>query len=503
MIKKILIFTILALFISGCTTPQGGEAPATGTLILLISDEDADIADFSSVEITISSARVFKSDSNSGFEQFEVNKAVDLTELTGERAIPVLETELDAGTYSKIELTVGSVSALLLDGQTAEVNVPSGKLQIIRPFTIDANSSTRFVFDIHIVKAGNTGKYNLSPVIAKSGVVGKDVPQTQEPNEAEESDENEPSVSPESEITEGSGTARLVSTLSATSGGTISFAKPDEPGSQGKGNDENSTKGKPEGTGDMAGDVNKTKENGKPNEFDLNAITAINITVGEVSVHLSRIANRIGDANSVDDTNTIGDDSNDDTNSTLGDSNSTNQDTNSADGDVNSTILDQNLVVDENSMDDINANFAQDENKVRERNKWLVVSSTERTFNLLELATTESILSDSEIPAGQYTQIRMQILSAEVIVDGNSFEVTVPPSKLILHGVFDAGDGEEIYLNLDFDAEKSLKQNGKGEFSLRPTIRLRIIEETEIGIEDGNVMVSGGNLTTDLEQESA
>tara|TARA_Y100000310_G_C20703003_1_gene831833 strand:- start:2443 stop:2619 length:177 start_codon:yes stop_codon:yes gene_type:complete len=58
-------------------------------------------------------------------------------------------------------------------------------------------------------------------------------------------------------------------------------------------------------------------------------------------------------------------------------------------------------------------------------------------------------------------------------------------------------------LNLDFDVDKSLKQTGKGDFSLRPTIRLRIIEETEIATEGDDVLVSGGDLTTDSEQETA
>lgn len=168
------------------------ETPATGNFVLLISDAEADINDFESVHVTFSSARIFETDTNEGFEEVvDLNGAtVDLTEIVGEKAIPVVEIELKAGTYTKIELEVESIDAVLKDGNSATVDVPSNKLKIVKPFTVDANAETKFVFDIQIVKKGQKNEYNLLPVIGKSGVIGKDINES-EVQETEAKDEEE------------------------------------------------------------------------------------------------------------------------------------------------------------------------------------------------------------------------------------------------------------------------------------------------------------------------
>ncbi len=102
-------------------------------------------------------------------------ESVDLTEVVGERAIGVFEGELETGTYQKIELHVDEVEGILVEGGTAEVKVPSEKLQIVRPFEVEAGETVTFVFDINVVARGNTGMYNLLPVISGSGINGEDV----------------------------------------------------------------------------------------------------------------------------------------------------------------------------------------------------------------------------------------------------------------------------------------------------------------------------------------
>lgn len=176
-------------------------SPATGTFVLLISDAEANIEDFESVNVTFSTARIFPVDSvdtndsgvgddnsgengsgeengGNGFETIDLNGVtVDLTQVIGEKAISVLEVELETGTYSKVELTVESVEATLLDGNAADVKIPSENLKIVKQFTIDEGEETKFVFDIQVVKKGSTDEYNLLPVISKSGVVGEDLPE--------------------------------------------------------------------------------------------------------------------------------------------------------------------------------------------------------------------------------------------------------------------------------------------------------------------------------------
>jgi hypothetical protein len=164
-----LLFSLV--LISGCVTQPGAT---TGSFVLLISDSEADIADFDSLEVTFSKARIFKSGNgqDAGFEEIPFSATVDLTQVIGEKSIEVLEISLAEGRYTKIELFV-SVVIGIVNGSEANVTVPSGKLQISRPFVISANETVKFVFDINVAKKGHDDDYNLMPVIGKSGVVGK------------------------------------------------------------------------------------------------------------------------------------------------------------------------------------------------------------------------------------------------------------------------------------------------------------------------------------------
>ena len=148
-----------------------------GSFKLLISDAPADIADFDSLVVIFSHARIFPTgDNESGKEHFELalnGSQADLTQLVGETALPILNTTLEVGNYSKIELHAEDVEGVLVSGDIANVKIPSEKLQITKSFEVKANETTRFVFDINVVKKGHGNEYNLQPVISESGVIGK------------------------------------------------------------------------------------------------------------------------------------------------------------------------------------------------------------------------------------------------------------------------------------------------------------------------------------------
>ena len=170
---------------------------------LLISDLPADIGDFDSLNVSFDSARIFDggeesdmdgadeeaddepADSNAasgdgvdrrrGFYILDLDDAtVDLTQVVGDKAIGVFEGELSEGQYNKIELYVSAIEGIV-DGDEAEVRVPSEKLQLTSSFEIRADEPVEFVFDINVVKRGPNNGYNLQPVISQSGVNGTDV----------------------------------------------------------------------------------------------------------------------------------------------------------------------------------------------------------------------------------------------------------------------------------------------------------------------------------------
>lgn len=110
-----------------------------------------------------------------GFQVIDLDGAtVDLTRVVGNRAIGVFEGELEEGRYTKIELYAADVEGIV-EGDPVDVTIPSGKLQIVKPFEIVPEETLSFVFDINVVRRGRGQEYNLLPVISESGVAGQDV----------------------------------------------------------------------------------------------------------------------------------------------------------------------------------------------------------------------------------------------------------------------------------------------------------------------------------------
>lgn len=184
----IAIFAFI-LVASGCSTQQN---PESGQFELLISDAPAAIDDFDYLNTSFSQARVFpENQSNDTYTEINTeNRTVDLTRVKGAKAESLVNSSLEAGNYSKIEIHVSDIEASV-NGSDVEVKLPSEKLQITKPFSISQNTTTSFVFDIQVVLRGNEQNnqgYILKPVISESGVAGEDVEieRTGKPEEAGE-----------------------------------------------------------------------------------------------------------------------------------------------------------------------------------------------------------------------------------------------------------------------------------------------------------------------------
>ena len=71
----------------------------------------------------------------------------------------------------------------------------------------------------------------------------------------------------------------------------------------------------------------------------------------------------------------------------------------------------------------------------------------------------------------------------------------------MLHGVFNADANSIVFMSLDFDVGKSVHVTGNNQIILRPTIRLKVIEDTEVSVEDGEVEAESGETVEESEQE--
>jgi len=144
-----------------------------------ISDENNAIADFERLDVIISEIGVHQSGESGTWHTLNPNPdpdedgipGINLRLLEGEKAMVIWEGTLPAGDYTKVFIYVEDegITGILLSEETADVKLPSNKLQISKPFTISDDSVVEFVYDITVVKTGKNGKYNLLPQIAQSG----------------------------------------------------------------------------------------------------------------------------------------------------------------------------------------------------------------------------------------------------------------------------------------------------------------------------------------------
>lgn len=163
----------------GDSTDSDGDSTDSddGTVDFYVSDEPNAIGDFAHLNVTITTVGFERAggenDSGGWIEHSAGNRTVDLTELQGANASLVGTFDLPAGEYTKVFAYVSEVNATLANGESVRVKLPSEKLQVNRPFSVESNSSVQFVFDIAVHEAGKSGKYVLKPVIGESGT---DVP---------------------------------------------------------------------------------------------------------------------------------------------------------------------------------------------------------------------------------------------------------------------------------------------------------------------------------------
>jgi len=144
-----------------------------------ISDENNAITDFERLDVIISEIGIHQGGESGTWHTLNPNPdpdedgipGINLRLLEGEKALVIWEGTLPTGNYTKVFIYVEEedITGILLSDETADVKLPSNKLQISKPFTISDDSVVEFVYDITVVKTGKSGKYNLLPQIAQSG----------------------------------------------------------------------------------------------------------------------------------------------------------------------------------------------------------------------------------------------------------------------------------------------------------------------------------------------
>ena len=106
---------------------------------------------------------------------------------------------------------------------------------------------------------------------------------------------------------------------------------------------------------------------------------------------------------------------------------------------------------------------------------WITVVKEEKTFDLIKIKDVKELIGKSDLKAGKYTQIRLNVNKALVTIDGTEYDLTIPSKTVKLVNPFNIVEKQTTILTLDFDAKESIKSAGKDKYVINPTIK--IIEE--------------------------
>jgi len=160
----------------------GGSSASTGTLQLAMTDSPG--CGYDQVNVTVTKIRLHQSatatDSDSGWQEIAVASPtkINLLSLTNGVLQELGSLPMPAGRYEQVRLVLSSAplaNSLVLTGSTNEIalSTPSGQqsgYKLQAHFDVTGNQVADMVLDFDacksIVRAGNSGTYNLKPVVA-------------------------------------------------------------------------------------------------------------------------------------------------------------------------------------------------------------------------------------------------------------------------------------------------------------------------------------------------
>lgn len=129
-------------------------------------------------------------------------------------------------------------------------------------------------------------------------------------------------------------------------------------------------------------------------------------------------------------------------------------------------------------FDEVNVTFSEISAHID--SAWVLIQGESVTVNLLELTNGRFMeIGSAEVPVGKYTQIRLSIEMADVVMEGTTHELLVPSSAqtgLKLVTEFEVEVDATLEVMIDFDAARSVVVAGTTaetlKYMLRPTIRV-------------------------------
>ena len=176
-----------ATVVLGCG--GGSDAPSGGTGTVRVSLTDAPACGYDEVNVTVSKVRIHRSEGatqdDGSWSEIDVapSRRIDLLALQNGVVESLGDVRLEAGRYSQIRLVLepngagAPANSIVLTGDPGKAEIPlrtpsaqQSGLKLVHGFEVAAGETMDLVLDFDacrsVVKAGNSGNYNLKPVIS-------------------------------------------------------------------------------------------------------------------------------------------------------------------------------------------------------------------------------------------------------------------------------------------------------------------------------------------------
>jgi len=171
--KSALVLLLACAALLGCAPQIQNQDVATGLLEISLTDAPPDL-NVEKALVTISSVQVHlageeeapdKETEAGWFTAVEAAQTFDLIALRDTEAF-LGSAELEPGKYTQIRLSVDEAVATI-DGAEHSLKVPSGRIKLVHPFTIEVGRTTKLTLDFDAQKSIHAAgkKYMMRPTI--------------------------------------------------------------------------------------------------------------------------------------------------------------------------------------------------------------------------------------------------------------------------------------------------------------------------------------------------
>jgi hypothetical protein len=173
--RSVLVLLLACAAFVGCSPQIQNEGVASdmGLLEILLTDAPPDL-NIEEALVTISSVRVHLAAEGEGpdeeteagwFTVVETAQTFDLIAVQDAKAF-LGSAELEPGKYTQIRLSVDEAVATI-DGTEYTLQVPSGTVKLVHPFTVEAGQTTKLTLDFDAQKSIHAAgkKYMMRPTI--------------------------------------------------------------------------------------------------------------------------------------------------------------------------------------------------------------------------------------------------------------------------------------------------------------------------------------------------